>query len=438
MSLNPPFGESSDGGLLNWVVPDDNAVQGKLSTKDKVATDSSVNADWAVVLDKFSFTGASSPVISDNNLKAIIDPFFPGIFLPQSMARAIYAVIPSSSSQPSANAETNTWVVPCDTKMQLTVTIGEVTVTLTENALIRSNGTSCISALEEWKDASASEYLFGATFISAVYLIYPISLLPIFPSSCQPTAFGVRNTGIVLIHAYPTRRPSPPISIFTVSGADTGSIGFGLRSRPSSSKLSGGAIAGIVIGSVATIAVAALVVVLLMRMFRKRRNVDDDGQEVKVQPFVSQRSDEQRGLLVPNTPNSPEAQFSTFVPISPPPTGYTHTVSPQPSMTTLNTAATTHFSSANSRYTLSHVPEMAVAQPMHVVNRDTDSAPPPYSGTNTMLLVPEQQPEGSQSSHVQRPMSASTRPGSAGTQSSSAEYNYSTFGPYGTNEKQRR
>lgn len=54
--------------------------------------------------------------------------------------------------------------------MSLTVVFGELFITINEDSLITNDGGSCFSILEEWNDANEVEYLFGASFISTIYL----------------------------------------------------------------------------------------------------------------------------------------------------------------------------------------------------------------------------------------------------------------------------
>lgn len=91
MALNPPRKSSSDGGILHWVAPDTSFYKGSVSWKDMLPSNAtSVNADWTVQLDSLSFSDAAINISRQNNdLKAIVDPYFTNIYIPQSLAGSI-------------------------------------------------------------------------------------------------------------------------------------------------------------------------------------------------------------------------------------------------------------------------------------------------------------------------------------------------------------
>ncbi|KAJ8520373.1 hypothetical protein ONZ45_g2812 [Pleurotus djamor] len=377
MKLNPPQQDGSldvEGGLLHWVVPDTSSVQGTISVKDKLSVGpTSINSDWIVGLDSFSTTTGSGTTVSAKDQRVAIDPFFAGIFLPQSIARSIYAGIPGSSRQQAETSVTAAYTVPCDSKLTVDVQFGDTTVTLKEDVLLLRNGSTCTSVLEEWNDANISEYLFGATFISAVYLI------------------------------------------FTINGPENGSIGFGLRQAPSS-KIHPAAIAGMVIGSVAIVVIAIFSAVLVVRSRNRRKEARE---EATIQPFTSTtRTDEQRGLLMPQTPTTADT-LGGFN-ISPMP-------SPNPS------ATTTPYSSMNTHthQSLTNTPmvEISASSP---INIDHLAPPPPYSGGSSEVSHPE--PVQQQQVFLTQPSvsggGTSIRPTSAGSTNSTA-YGYPS-------EKRRR
>ncbi|KAF9493926.1 acid protease [Pleurotus eryngii] len=327
MQLQPLGADgSTEGGVLHWVVPDDSAFQGTMSVKDKLSVGpSDMNLDWVVNLDSFSISTGDLK-ISKTNERVAIDLFFPGIFLPQSVSRPLFAGIPGSSSQPSSSSPATTaYTVPCDTKVTLDVRFGEFSVTLREDVLVFKNGTTCTSAFEEWNDQGMSEFLFGATFISAVYLV------------------------------------------FTISGSNDGSIGFGARAGQAT-KIHPAAIAGIVIGSVAIVAIIVFTAVLVLRSRRRRR--DDSKQENKIEPFgnATMQVDEQRGLLMPQTPTTAGTQGRFNVtPIS------------SPNLS----AYTTPFPSANMRQSLVTPLNAAPVVPSTANEINLLAPPPPYSGSST-------------------------------------------------------
>ena len=65
------------------------------------------------------------------------------------------------------------WTVPCASRFSITIGIGQQNFTLDESTLVvdQGIGTSiCTSALEQWTDPQEAVYMFGARFISTVYV----------------------------------------------------------------------------------------------------------------------------------------------------------------------------------------------------------------------------------------------------------------------------
>lgn len=62
--------------------------------------------------------------------------------------------------------------------MQLTLTFGTVSVTLTEAQLVQNLGNlTCQGILEEWAAEDVTEYLLGSTLISNIYLLVLLSIV---------------------------------------------------------------------------------------------------------------------------------------------------------------------------------------------------------------------------------------------------------------------
>ena len=72
--------------------------------------------------------------------------------------------------------QTTSWQVPCDTSLEFTVTINGQQFTVDSSTLVASlgNGT-CVSIIEGFKDTSVTQYIFGQTWISQLY-VYVFSL----------------------------------------------------------------------------------------------------------------------------------------------------------------------------------------------------------------------------------------------------------------------
>ncbi|KAJ7785668.1 aspartic peptidase domain-containing protein, partial [Mycena metata] len=233
MALNPPSNFSTDGGVLHWLHPDSSFYRGDIAWKPMLAANASMPSNlstWFVEMDAWSVSGSSSSFNisqSGTELLTLLDPFYSNIVFPQTFARAIYADIPGASKH-ATSAFAHSWKLPCNSKFRLTVTFGTFSTSLDQTSLVvkQADGV-CVGALQEWIDASATEYLLGSPFIAVLYLI------------------------------------------FSYSQQGDGSVGVAARIT-ASNKLSTGALVGIILGTVAVAALLIIAGVLLYFAFLRR------------------------------------------------------------------------------------------------------------------------------------------------------------------------
>ncbi|THV04778.1 acid protease [Dendrothele bispora CBS 962.96] len=221
LALNPAPSSSgdsdsnADGGTLHWVKPDENAMQGQVSFKDLHPNsdigleDSGSSAfDSFVLMDSWSFTGTTGVQITKNDqveeLRTVIDPFFSSIFFPQNETRSIYAGVEGASRQVTVSqvSQSTAYNISCDTQMNLTLTFGNVSVTLDKDQLVLQQGDGgCIGAIQEWTDPSIDMYLLGSLYIANIYLIFQGS-----SSSSGSYGFAYRTPA-------ETKAPLSPVAI---------------------------------------------------------------------------------------------------------------------------------------------------------------------------------------------------------------------------------
>ena len=118
MALQPPDftsdGDLGNGGTLHWVVPDPSAYIGEvvwnnasvaLTAPDEPAeSDTSADvtpelpeADWRIAIDEWSVTGGGSALSRElSSSFAIIEPFYPNIYFPESEAAILCSYRTSS------------------------------------------------------------------------------------------------------------------------------------------------------------------------------------------------------------------------------------------------------------------------------------------------------------------------------------------------------
>ncbi|KAJ7139499.1 aspartic peptidase domain-containing protein [Mycena epipterygia] len=233
MALNPPSNVSGDGGVLHWLQPDPSFYEGDVAWKTMLAANASVPSNmssWFVEMDAWSVSGGPSAFNisqSGTQLLTFLDPFYASIVFPQGAARAIYADIPGASKH-ATSAFAHSWKLPCDSTFRLTVTFGSFSTSLDQTSLVVKQADGlCVGALQEWIDASATEYLLGSPFIAVLYLI------------------------------------------FSYSQSGEGSMGVAARA-PARNALSPAAVAGVVLGTIAVVALLVIAGVLVYFIFQRR------------------------------------------------------------------------------------------------------------------------------------------------------------------------
>ncbi|KAJ7480066.1 aspartic peptidase domain-containing protein [Mycena galericulata] len=210
MALNPPSNLSGDGGGTALAPTRSVILRGGHPVEDDAGR-KRVNAVKHVQL-------------SDVELLTFLDPFYASIVFPQGAARSIYADIPGTSKH-ATSAFSHSWKLPCDSKFTLTVTFGSFSTSLDQSSLVVKQADGlCVGTIQEWIDQNATEYLLGSPFIAVLYL-------------------------------------------FSQSG--DGSMGVAVRAR-GSNKLSPAAIAGVVLGTFAVVALLVIAGVLVYFAWQRR------------------------------------------------------------------------------------------------------------------------------------------------------------------------
>ena len=82
--------------------------------------------------------------------------------------------IPGSNLRPdlsSLGILSQAWTIPCDSSFSFGIVVGSQTFTLDETSLViqQPNGI-CVSGIEGWTDETQVNYVFGARFLSTIYL----------------------------------------------------------------------------------------------------------------------------------------------------------------------------------------------------------------------------------------------------------------------------
>ncbi|KAM5542196.1 hypothetical protein V8D89_004069 [Ganoderma adspersum] len=173
-----------NGGTIHWLQPDPSSyntnqvswctVEGNVSG-GYITTNQ--QPDLTVQLNGWSAKAGNNNVANGANLLANIDPFYPGIYLPGSQALLIHTTIPGAQQVQMSTipGQTNAWEVPCDTQIQFSVVVGSQQFTVDQSLIVQKlSDNTCISIIEGFTDTSVTQYIFGQSWISQLYIIFNI------------------------------------------------------------------------------------------------------------------------------------------------------------------------------------------------------------------------------------------------------------------------
>ncbi|THH28213.1 hypothetical protein EUX98_g5963 [Antrodiella citrinella] len=185
-SASPLASVPSSAGTVHWLQPDHSAYDPSTlafaevmnttqALEGSMATDPQ---DWVVSLDGWVVIAGGDTINNRKQIAANVDPLYLGIYIPLDQATLIHAAIPGAVSEPQVStlgSLAQTWQIPCDTVFTMGIIVQSQTYTLDHTSLVihNSDGT-CTSGLEAWTDSTVNQYLLGARFISAVYLIFNV------------------------------------------------------------------------------------------------------------------------------------------------------------------------------------------------------------------------------------------------------------------------
>ncbi|EKM59995.1 uncharacterized protein PHACADRAFT_138388 [Phanerochaete carnosa HHB-10118-sp] len=183
-SANSAVSTAGDPGTLDWLQPDESAYdQSKLQvlsagTPQAPAPFANASGDWYVSLDGWVLASGNDQVSNSKSVVATVDPLYTEMYLPQDQAQLIHDAIPGSNLRPdlsSLGSLSEAWTVPCNSTFSYGIVVGNQVFTVDESTLVlqQPDGT-CVSGIEAWTDSTQSQYVFGARFLSTLYLIFNV------------------------------------------------------------------------------------------------------------------------------------------------------------------------------------------------------------------------------------------------------------------------
>jgi len=180
LALNGNSDSTTSGGEMHLLAPDPAAYQGDVSLvavanlSDTQRPPIVASTDWAFPITSWNFSIPGGQHTSASGGVAIVEVYLPEIVVPLSVAPSIFTLV-NNSVLARVDRNSSVWAVPCDSKVQLALSVGSVTFILSEKELVVQTGTGCESAIRSWIDPAMSTYLLGNTFMRKSYIIFTAS-----------------------------------------------------------------------------------------------------------------------------------------------------------------------------------------------------------------------------------------------------------------------
>lgn len=204
-----------DAGEMHMLVPDMTSYDGDIVNVE-ISSYSSTNgpiygngggqqmqaAGWMAKLDQWSFLNQNGDrVDGGNGAIAAVDPWYSAIIMPRKESESIcesrnrspygmnikadaanpVAKIPGSQLTSSSNTTQQIWNVPCDTRVNLTISIAGIDFNIDPRDLIiqgdidgstlqKRQDAMCPCAVQGWSDATVPGYMLGSAFMWNAYV----------------------------------------------------------------------------------------------------------------------------------------------------------------------------------------------------------------------------------------------------------------------------
>ncbi|KAG9121318.1 hypothetical protein FRC07_002760, partial [Ceratobasidium sp. 392] len=131
---------TSSAGEMHMLAPDPDAYHGELNYAPVTSYQSSGGstagtgggqqmqaAGWSTKLERWTFLNANGEqVTGGEGAIAAVDPWYTGIIMPKSQSESIFAKIPGSQLISAPDASQQTWNIPCNTHMNMTISIAGI------------------------------------------------------------------------------------------------------------------------------------------------------------------------------------------------------------------------------------------------------------------------------------------------------------------------
>ncbi|WVQ97625.1 hypothetical protein IAU59_004739 [Kwoniella sp. CBS 9459] len=158
---------SDQAGTIHWGAVPAESYEGEFNW---LSTDRAVGGSWGFDLDRLR---VGDEVIDLEANYGTIDPAFDAIYVPNAVAESVHAHVDGATRDPR---NTERWNVPCDTQIDLRITISGVQYAVASSQLVQPRdqaGRTCWSSVVAWQNGSVpeqrAEVRLGTPFMAGIY-----------------------------------------------------------------------------------------------------------------------------------------------------------------------------------------------------------------------------------------------------------------------------
>ncbi|QRV76792.1 aspartyl protease [Ceratobasidium sp. AG-Ba] len=188
---------SSPAGEMHMLAPDPDSYYGQLSYVPTVSYESTGGSTsgtgggqqmqatgWSTKLEEWTFlNGNGDRAVGGQGAVAAVDPWYAAIIMPRSQSENIFAKIAGSQLVSPPEASQQIWNIPCNTRMNLTISIGGIDFDMDPRDMIIQGDTvagntqkrqdaMCECAVQGWTDPEVPGYMLGSSFMRNAYVVY--------------------------------------------------------------------------------------------------------------------------------------------------------------------------------------------------------------------------------------------------------------------------
>ncbi|CAE6436427.1 unnamed protein product [Rhizoctonia solani] len=204
---------TSGAGEMHMLAPDSSSYYGKLVMAPTVSYASSGGsttgigggqqmqaAGWVTNLEEWTFLNPNGERVNGGKgAHAAVDPWYSSIIMPRTESEKIFSKIPGSRLISSPDDAQQSWNIPCNAHINLTISIAGIDFVIDPRDLIsqtqdvgvagnteKRQDAMCACAVQGWTDPSVPGYMLGNSFMRNAYIVYNVAQ----PNGSQQNSIG--------------------------------------------------------------------------------------------------------------------------------------------------------------------------------------------------------------------------------------------------------